>query len=183
MTRFLILMIIVTCSPLRAAGNDMLNYNSKKLIKTLDKIGDLGMSDFEEIKITDSTTTEVSGKFFSYNEKLETSPYKYMYIGRVCSCRGGTCSVNEDLSEYFDYLILFDTDKRVLQVKVYNYQASHGQEITGKGWLKQFVGYKGDKELEVNKEIDSISGATISTYAITEDISEKTRMLHEQFFQ
>jgi Na+-translocating ferredoxin:NAD+ oxidoreductase RnfG subunit len=65
----------------------------------------------------------------------------------------------------------------VVQVKVFNYQATHGQEITAKSWLKQFIGYQGQKELKVNKDIDSISGATISTYAITEDINKRSAIL------
>lgn len=182
MRTFLILITIVTYSQLWAIGGDMLHYNSKKLSKALDKIGMLDINNFEEITLPDSIANEVPGKFFTYNEKLENSPFKYMYIGRVSSCRAGICSVNEDVSEYFDYLILFDANKGVLQVKVFNYQASHGQEITAKSWLKQFIGYKGEKTLEVNKEIDSITGATISTYAITEDISKKTRILNNLNF-
>ena len=43
-----------------------------------------------------------------------------------------------------------------------------------KGWLNQFIGYDGTKTLRVGKEIDSISGATISAYGITTDIQQKT---------
>nr|MDA3853565.1 FMN-binding protein [Bacteroidales bacterium] len=118
-----------------------------------------------------------AGAFFTSDSLDSNCTIKYIYIGRVNSCRTGTCSVDEDLAEYFDYIILFNTDKSVVQVKVFNYQATHGQEITAKSWLKQFIGYQGQKELKVNKDIDSISGATISTYAITEDINKRSAIL------
>ena len=96
----------------------------------------------------------------------------YCYIGRVNSCRSGGCSISHDSTpagafEYFDYLISMDLNKEVKSVKVYNYQATHGQEVCSKGWLKQFIGYKGNTELVVGKDIDAIAGATISVYAIT----------------
>jgi hypothetical protein len=110
--------------------------------------------------------------------------YKYAYLGRVNSCRAGGCSVHhfpEEVqnSEYFDYFVLFDSSCTVLFVKVYNYQASHGHEITAKGWLKQFVGYNGQNSLVAGKSIDAISGATISVNVITHDIEDKTNILRQ----
>ncbi|WP_234408600.1 FMN-binding protein [Marinilabilia salmonicolor] len=80
-------------------------------------------------------------------------------------------------SEYFDYFILFDAEKSVQVVKVFNYQATHGYEITSRGWLKQFAGHDGSESLQVNKNIDAISGATISVQAITEDVQRQTSLL------
>lgn len=85
-------------------------------------------------------------------------------------------SIDEDF-EYFDYFILFDSNLGVKKIRVYNYQATHGHEVGGKGWLKQFVGYKGDEKLEYGKNIDSISGATISANAITYNVQESCRYL------
>ena len=79
--------------------------------------------------------------------------------------------------EYFDYFILFDITKTVQIVKVFNYQASRGHEITAKGWLKQFIGHDGSESLQVDKNIDAVSGATISAYAITADVNMKTSLL------
>jgi len=62
-------------------------------------------------------------------------------------------------------------------VRVFNYQATHGQEVSAKGWLRQFDGYDGSTVLKVGKDIDAISGATISVYGITRDVQERTRLL------
>ena len=39
------------------------------------------------------------------------------------------------------YEVITDSKKTVQEVKVFNYQATHGQEVTVKSWLKQFIGH------------------------------------------
>ncbi|NJO92948.1 MAG: FMN-binding protein [Chloroflexia bacterium] len=140
----------------------------------------------EEIPIpnTFENDIKIEGKFFTIIDKNNVSQNRYVYIGRVNSCRAGGCSIpNESASntesEYFDYYILFNDKIEVVLVKVFNYQATHGQEVTVKGWLKQFIGYKGNKNLQVGKDIDAIAGATVSVYAITADIEHKTNLLKQ----
>ncbi|MHC1702879.1 MAG: FMN-binding protein [Tenuifilaceae bacterium] len=124
------------------------------------------------------------GKFYSVSANASEPSAKYIYIGRVNTCRMGGCSIStgqstEKASEFFDYFILFDSTITVQQVKIYNYQATHGQEVTAKGWLKQFIGYMGDFVLTPGKNIDAISGATISVDATAFDIEHKTGLLKQ----
>lgn len=128
-------------------------------------------------KINDS---RINGKFFEF---MDHNGEKILaYIGRVNSCRSGGCSIPSvsgyDLQyEYFDYFIIFDTLRKVKVVRVFNYEATHGQEVIIKRWLDQFAGYDGTKPLRVGKEIDSISGATISVNTLVADVKEKTLIL------
>ena len=71
--------------------------------------------------------------------------------------------------EYFDYLIAYDKDFSVLDVTVTTYRSSHGAAICQKKWLRQFAGYSGE-ELSLGKDIDSISGATISAGSMVKDM-------------
>ena len=108
----------------------------------------------------------------------------YLYTGRVNSCRKGGCSGPDNGDrpgehEFFDYFTLFGQNKTVVQVVVHNYEATHGQEITAKGWLRQFTGYDGGRPLKPGKDIDAISGATISVQGIVEDISEQCAALRK----
>jgi hypothetical protein len=117
----------------------------------------------------------LAGEFYTVSDFSATSKIKYVYLGRVKTCRAGGCSINRNQgndkeSEFFDYFILFDSTCKVQQVRIYNYQATHGQEITSKNWLRQFKNYTGEKELMAGKNIDAISGATISVDAIISDI-------------
>ncbi|KJF43290.1 FMN-binding protein [Draconibacterium sediminis] len=176
-----IILIATLFSACLAFAQSEVDFQPKALEKTLQKSGIETLSGVQEMKITDPTCDEINGKYFLVTENNENA-YRYIYIGRVNSCRAGGCSVvHESLttldSEYFDYYILFDENKTVQAVKVYNYQATHGHEITAKGWLKQFIGFNGSGSLKVDKNIDAISGATISVYAITADVENKTALL------
>jgi hypothetical protein len=163
-----------------------IEYDHKRLFRAIER--EWGLSDpvLEELKVPDGIRMKeaIQGKFFRILGKEQDARRHYAYVGRVNSCRAGGCSVSpdEDLygdSEYFDYFILFGPGPVVQDVQVYNYQATHGQEVSARGWLRQFTGYDGTIHLKVGKEVDAISGATISVYGITQDVMEKTRLLGE----
>jgi hypothetical protein len=156
-----------------------IDFYPRALDKELSKQPEIDFTDLEEMKIPDSIG--VSGKFFKFVNH-EDAPFAYLYVGRVNSCRAGGCSNGNNLlslerSEYFDYFILFGISGSVNIVKVYNYQATHGQEVTSPAWLRQFKDYNGSTKLNVGKNIDAISGATISVYAVTADVEHKTKLL------
>lgn len=175
--KILVLLVGVTVTGAKAAEPD---YRPAALTREIKNITGSGDAAFEPLGIRHSSGNAPFGKFFKI--RTDASTLKYAYVGRVTSCRAGGCGIQPEvpadgLSEYFDYFILFDATGAVMTVRVYNYQATHGQEITVRGWLKQFIGFKANQELRVGKEVDSITGATISVYAITDDIREKTTLL------
>ncbi len=176
------ILILLLLIPFASFSQSEIDYQNKRFINSLKKNGITGFSQLEEISCNLKEYPELQGKFFRILNNSEISEVKYVFVGRVNSCRAGGCSNSGNSpanmeSEYFDYYIFFDSAKTVKQVEVFNYQATHGYEITAKGWLKQFAGFSGKDSLVINKDIDGISGATISVYAITSDIQEKTRML------
>ena len=124
-------------------------------------------------------------RFYALYSGNPETPSGYLYVGSVNTCRTGGCSgpASTDLadysSEYFDYFILFTPEMAVQTVQVFNYQASYGHEIAARGWLKQFQDFRGEKSLEPGKDIDVISGATVSVHAITNDVQWKTRQLQQ----
>ncbi|MBK7712370.1 MAG: hypothetical protein IPJ37_16485 [Bacteroidales bacterium] len=96
-----------------------INFNPRLLHKELSTL--LCGADFQmhELVLPDSVIRNniVNGKFFTILCKQRE---KYLaYIGRVNSCRAGGCS-NPALNnpggeyEYFDYFILFDSERRVI---------------------------------------------------------------------
>lgn len=167
-------------------GQIDIQYQNNTLKRVLQKNGIQDYTLVSEIFIADSLKQryKLQGKFFIINSNI--NQYKYIYVGRVNSCRTGGCSIsieqfNHSNSEYFDYFIIYDQNKTVQLVRVFNYQATYGHEITSKGWLKQFIGYNSNQSLQVDKNIDAISGATISVYGITYDIEMKTDILINYF--
>lgn len=162
-----------------------IQYAPPALIKELQKAGLSSVSDIVPLQLPPDlmATMGTEGKFFRLQDTSITA-FRFIYVGRVNSCRVNGCSIKQEgedtgSSEFFDYFILFDRSKTVRLVRVFNYQATHGQEITSKGWLRQFAGHDGSQALQVDKNIDAISGATISVYAITEDVAHKTQLLRE----
>lgn len=181
-----ILFILFILFLIGANGQSGIEYNHKKISKEIEKLWGMEQANIAEISIPDSFImgNYIQGKYFEVADKMNVSQIYYMYIGRVNSCRAGGCSIPMDShenfeSEYFDYFILFDSSLSVKVVIVFNYAATHGHEITAKGWLRQFVGYNGTDTLQVGKNVDAISGATISVYGITEDVQLKTQILQK----
>ncbi len=169
------------------ANAQNINFNPKPLKKDIQKLWDEEEINLVEIEIPDSLYNDILlDQGIIYSTTSDQLNLGFAYVGRIYSCRSRGCgmddtpvalvSVDEDF-EYFDYYIIFDESLSVKKIRVYNYQATHGHEVSSKGWLKQFIGYKGDEKLEYGKNIDSISGATISANAITYNVQESCRYL------
>jgi hypothetical protein len=160
------------------------NINRKRLNKEIEnQFKQTGYNLRKMEFASDSHGETENGIFWRIENKTET--VGFVYTGRVYSCCKNGCDAGQtrtsgEIAEFFDYFILFDTAKSVTSVVVYNYEATHGQEITAKGWLKQFIGYNGSRNLVIGKNIDSISGATISVNASTADITQITNLLKNQ---
>ena len=163
-----------------------IDFNPKSLDKDLKKLWETDVIALSEIAIPDSLYHDIlldKGKIFCASGSGQD--LGFAYVGRIFSCRAGGCGGDQDVAgvsssedyEYFDYFIIFDLNLSVQKIRVYNYQATHGHEVGGKGWLKQFIGYQGKEKLEYGKNIDSISGATISANAITYNVQESCRYL------
>ncbi len=165
--------IIIIAIILHLAGfaQQGVDYNHKKISKFIKKTYDIEVFDLKETYVDHDQV--FMGKYFLINS--ETDSQSIVYIGRVNSCRAGGCSGDNSSPiksyEYFDYIIAFDKDRKIKKIKVFNYQATHGQEITAKSWLKQFIYKEEVDHFAVNKNIDAISGATISVFAITNDVN------------
>jgi hypothetical protein len=77
----------------------------------------------------------------------------------------------------FDYFIIYDEKLRVLSVRVAVYRSSHGSAICNKRWLKQFIGFGGGETLVYGKDIQAVTGATISGGSIVEDIQRSSKVM------
>jgi len=83
----------------------------------------------------------------------------------------------------FDYLVIFDTDFKIVKSKVLIYREEYGGEIGSKRWLKQFIGKSLNDEVSFPENIDAISGATISVRSMTKalsDLLKSIKILHQK---
>jgi Na+-translocating ferredoxin:NAD+ oxidoreductase RnfG subunit len=84
--------------------------------------------------------------------------------------------------DVFTFMVLMSYDLQVKLVRVLDYNETHGIEISNKRWLSQFIDFTPDSKIEFERNIDAISGATISARSITKAVAEvlkKSKQLKE----
>jgi hypothetical protein len=174
---FFIIQVILFCQVFPVSSSNVLNNNSipeKKISRAAIKL--LG----SECSITE-IQSQGGQVYFKISNGTETAVGSVRLV-RSCNaevCGAGSVSDEIPAAEYFEYFLITDNSSNVIHVEVFNYQSTKGHEIMSKSWLRQFVGYKPDKNLVFGRDIDGISGATISARAITEDIPLAVKALQE----
>ena len=75
-------------------------------------------------------------------------------------------------ADMIHYMVLRDAEgARVERVYVLAYESSYGFQIVSRSWLNQFNGlFPG--EVEIDDQVDGISGATVSVQALIQDINQ-----------
>ena len=81
--------------------------------------------------------------------------------------------------EDFEYVVFYDQNKTIMAVRVILYREDYGGEIGSKRWLKQFSGKTAQSPIEIDEDIQGISGATISYRAITFGVKDITILMSE----
>ncbi|WP_187289871.1 FMN-binding protein [Flagellimonas ruestringensis] len=84
----------------------------------------------------------------------------YVYVG-----------VAPSLKKTFDYVVLLTPELSVKKSKILIYREDHGRQVGSQRWLKQFIGKKSGETLVYGKDIDGISGATVSAKSMTLAVS------------
>lgn len=126
-------------------------YENAALVPLNSDIGSVDLHDGDQVfRIFDSSSNTVKGYV------LSTSA-----MGRF---------------DAFDYFLVFSEALEVQLVKVAVYRSAHGSAICSKRWLKQFEGYKGG-DLTYGKDVQAVSGATISGGSIVADVQRARRMM------
>lgn len=95
----------------------------------------------------------------------------FLLVAEVAACRLGGCSTFEKLndnksSEYFDLLLLVDENKSIVKVSILDYYSEYGYEVTSRKYLKKFTHKNICNFSNDSDDIDAVSGATVSSYAL-----------------
>ena len=85
---------------------------------------------------------------------------------------GGWYIVDEVVGKHetITYAVGVNPDGTVRRVEILEYRESYGFEVAGEGWLKQFVGKSSDSTIKLGKDIENISGATLSSKHVTDGV-------------
>ncbi|TKJ32569.1 MAG: hypothetical protein CEE38_22985 [Planctomycetes bacterium B3_Pla] len=77
----------------------------------------------------------------------------------------------------FRIRVLFDKQLGIERVAVVSYPWSHGRDVRKSAFTKQFEGKGPDDAIRIGKDIDAMSGATISSTAMAKGIREAVELL------
>ena len=69
------------------------------------------------------------------------------------------------------FLSCFNTDGQLIKAHIVKYREDYGYEVGNKHWLNQFIGLGVNSDFIIGKNIDGISGATISVNSVTRGIN------------
>ncbi len=112
-----------------------------------------------EINALTSTIEGLEGNFFTIiNGDLLKG---YIYVAQAPS-----------MKNVFDYMVVFSPQLEIEKAKVLIYREQHGRQIGTVRWLSQFKGLSTEDRPELGKEIDGISGATISSKSMTKAVHD-----------
>ncbi len=133
-----------------------------KVKKALASVYETEKLSFEKVEVdasTDETTpAELSNHLFKV---FADGTFKgYAYVAQAPS-----------MKNVFDYLVIFNTDLSIEKAKVLIYREQHGRQIGATRWLSQFKGMTTADRPVLGKEVNGISGATISAKGMTKAIN------------
>ena len=72
------------------------------------------------------------------------------------------------------YLTCFNMDGQLINAHIVKYREDYGYEVGNKRWLNQFIGLGVNSDFIIGKNIDGISGATISVNSVTRGINRSS---------
>ena len=68
------------------------------------------------------------------------------------------------------FMVILNIDGDIINANVIKYREAYGSEVGNKGWLQQFINLNNNSVYNIGKEIDGISGATISVKSMSKGI-------------
>ena len=79
----------------------------------------------------------------------------------------------------FDYMVIYNNDLTIKEVKVLVYREDYGGEIMSGSFVRQFRGKNSFSPFELGKDIQGISGATISCRSAVEGVKKLTKRIYK----
>ena len=70
------------------------------------------------------------------------------------------------------FLVIVKIDGRIITSEVIKYRDRYGGEVGNKNWLAQFTHFSDTSNFKLGKNIDGISGATISVNSLSKGIQK-----------
>jgi Na+-translocating ferredoxin:NAD+ oxidoreductase RnfG subunit len=126
----------------------------------------------EEVQIT-LTADQIAAVKTAYNWELPGAQFKFYVSKKADAVIGRTIFVGENGKHGMIWLSVSVNPDGTLQDSVVCSMAEvKGKPVASKQFLKQFFGKKADSPMNVGKEIQGVTGATISSKSVTAAIKK-----------
>ncbi len=143
-------------------GNGISKVLQAKIDKAVKDTYSIESFEMLEIHVPEELQAKVKTKLGPENIfrlENEGTAFGFLYLGQAPSKK-----------KIFDYIVMFQPDLTVKKSKVLIYRENYGREIGSQRWLKQFIGLSPEDTIVYGKDIDAISGATISASSMTKAV-------------
>ncbi len=77
------------------------------------------------------------------------------------------------------FIVMFDINGIILCSEIIKYREQYGGAVKNENWLIQFKGKNCESDFKVGKDVNTISGATISVNSVTKGIKKLTFLIKE----
>ncbi len=142
-------------------GFDLSDRHHKKLSKLVKKVWKV-----EQFELHNLTQLETFDRYELACSIVVEEQIKGYIVGR---------KIVDAYLNYFP-VFLFDSSLVAQKAGILEMNTIKGAEISSKSWLKQFEGFQGD-QLELGKQVDSMTGATLSSISMVSEIKAARIML------
>lgn len=130
----------------------------------------------QQVKTVEINLNEMVQKELGFKLRKQTL-YKVMADGT----HAGYMYLDKAPSKFdkFDYMVIYKPDLSIKIVRVLVYREDQGGEIMSNSFLKQFNGKNSFSKLELGKDIQGISGATLSCRSTVEGVKKLTNRIYK----
>ena len=142
----------------------------KKAIKKLDKLIENQEHSLREIKIANQSTEE-----YFFEISLGDKFYGNLVFSSTTVCAFGGCTdtspqTSSKESDDIHFFVIIDSENKVQNITITDFESAYGYEVSSHSWLKQFFQRENDM-YKLGREIDGITGATVSCNAMVSAIN------------
>jgi hypothetical protein len=108
-------------------------------------------------------------------------PEYVVYVARSEGHVDGFAIFDQELGQHepIDFGTFFDADGRVARVEVMAYREPYGDGIRSARFRRQFVGRDAGSSFRPGRDIDIVSGATISSHSMSRAVRRAAVLIHE----
>ena len=114
-------------------------------------------------------------KIYSENKSRSRFMFDHIYVWKISESDSlvGVAILDNVLGKSLPitYLTCFNMDGQMINAHIVKYREDYGYEVGNRRWLNQFLGLDVSSDYKVGKNIDGISGATISVNSVTRGIN------------